>query len=57
MPQISVRTVLAANGQVNALQGTQYELLPARLYPRGALVEFAIKTDATGVLEIGRAHV
>ena len=51
MPQISVRVPLTALQQVNALAGTQYELLPARLYPRGALAEFAIKVDATGVLE------
>lgn len=50
MPQITVRTVLGANTQANLLVGTQYEYLPPRLYPRGALVEFATKTDATGVL-------
>src|SRR6267154_1405660 len=50
MAQIAVRTVLAANAQVNLLAGTQYEFLPPRLYPRGALVEFATLTDATGVL-------
>lgn len=50
MAQISVRTALAANQVVNVLQGTQYEFLPAGLYPRGALVEFGTLTDATGVL-------
>jgi hypothetical protein len=50
MPQIAVRTVLAANAQANLLAGTQYEFLPPRLYPRGALVEFATLADATGVL-------
>jgi hypothetical protein len=48
--QISVRTVLAANGTALALQGTQYEFLPQGMFPRGALVEFASLTDATGVL-------
>lgn len=50
MPQISVRTVLAANSTALPLQGTQYEFLPASLYPGGALVEFGTLTDATGVL-------
>lgn len=48
--QISVRTVLAASSQTNQLQGTQFEFLPPALFPRGALVEFATLTDATGVL-------
>lgn len=50
MSQISVRTVLAANAQLNVLQGTQYEFLPPGMFPRGALCEFATVTDATGVL-------
>ena len=50
MSQISVRTVLAANAAVNALQGTQYEYLPGSMFPRGAFVEFGTTTDATGVL-------
>jgi hypothetical protein len=50
MAQISVRTALAANGQANLLQGTQYEFLPPKLFPRGALVEFGNLADATGVL-------
>jgi hypothetical protein len=48
--QISVRVVLAANTAQNALQGTQYEYLPGRMFPRGAFVEFATLADATGVL-------
>lgn len=50
MSQISVRTALAANGQVNVLQGTQYEFLPPGMFPRGAFVEFGTVTDASGVL-------
>lgn len=50
MPQIAVRTALGANGTALVLQGTQYEFLPAGLYPNGALVEFGTLTDATGVL-------
>lgn len=50
MAQISVRTALTANGQVNVLQGTQYEFLPPAMFPRGAFVEFGAVTDATGVL-------
>lgn len=50
MAQIVVKTTLAANAQVNALTGTQYEYLPQGLYPRGAYCEFATQTDATGVL-------
>lgn len=50
MSQIAVRTVLAANTQVNVLNGTQYEFLPPSMFPRGAFVEFATITDATGVL-------
>jgi len=48
--QISVRTALGANAQVNVLQGTQYEFLPPGMFPRGAFVEFGTVTDATGVL-------
>lgn len=50
MSQISVRTVMTANQQVNALTGTQYEFLPGGMFPRGAFVEFASLADATGVL-------
>lgn len=50
MSQISVRTALGANAQVNVLQGTQYEFLPPAMFPRGAYVEFGTVTDATGVL-------
>lgn len=50
MAQISVRTALAANQVINVLAGTQYEFLPASLYPRGAMVEFGTLADATGVL-------
>lgn len=50
MSQISVRTALGANAQVNVLQGTQYEFLPPGMFPRGAFVEFGTVTDATGVL-------
>ena len=50
MSQISVRTVLAANTQVNVLTGTQYEFLPPAMFPNGALCEFGTVTDATGVL-------
>lgn len=50
MSQISVRTVLAANGTALPLQGTQYEFLPPGMFPRGAYVEFGTVTDATGVL-------
>lgn len=50
MSQISVRTVLPANTQVNALSGTQYEFLPPGMFPRGAFVEFGTTADATGVL-------
>jgi hypothetical protein len=42
--------VLPASGQANILQGTQYEFLPPKMFPRGAFVEFATLTDATGVL-------
>jgi hypothetical protein len=48
--QISVRTALGANAQVNVLQGTQYEFLPPAMFQRGAFVEFGTVTDATGVL-------
>lgn len=50
MSQISVRTVMAANGQTNVLTGTQYEFLPPGMFPNGALVEFGTSADATGVL-------
>jgi hypothetical protein len=50
MAQISVRTALGANSQVNVLQGTQYEFLPPAMFPRGAFVEFGSVCDATGVL-------
>lgn len=50
MAQISLRTVMVANGVQNVLQGTQYEFLPPSLYPRGAYVEFGNLADATGVL-------
>ncbi len=47
MPVITVRTVLAANGgPVFPLQGSQYEFMPY-----DGIVEFALLTDATGVLE------
>jgi len=46
MPTISTRTVLAANSTANPLSGSQYEYLP---FP--ALLEFAVVTDAAGVLE------
>lgn len=49
--QIAVRTVMTANQALNLLQGTQFEYLPARLFPRGAFVEFATLADATGVLQ------
>jgi len=48
--QIAVRTALPASTQANLLAGTQFEFLPARMFPRGAFVEFATLTDATGVL-------
>lgn len=51
MSQISVRTVMVASGTSLPLQGTQYEFLPPSMFPNGALVEFAIAADATGVLE------
>lgn len=50
MSQISVRTVMTPNQQLNQLQGTQYEFLPPSMFPRGAFVEFATIADATGVL-------
>lgn len=50
MPTITVRTSLGANATALPLQGTQYEYLPAGMFPRGALVEFATLADATGVL-------
>lgn len=50
MSQIAVRIALAANTQVNALTGTQYEFLPPGMFPNGALCEFATLADATGVL-------
>ena len=50
MAQISVRFVLAASTVGLPLQGTQYEYLPPKMFPRGALVEFGSITDATGVL-------
>lgn len=50
MSQIAVRTALLANTQVNVLQGTQYEFLPPQMFPNGALCEFGVLADATGVL-------
>jgi len=50
MSQISVRIALAANAQVNALTGTQYEFLPGSMFPNGAMAEFGSLADATGVL-------
>lgn len=50
MAQISLRTSLPANTSVALLAGTQYEFLPPKLFPRGALVEFGNLADATGVL-------
>lgn len=50
MPQITVRTALAASSTALPLQGTQYEFLPPAMFPRGALVEFGTLADATGVL-------
>lgn len=50
MAQISLRTVMTANQQLNILQGTQYEFLPPSMFPSGALVEFGNVADATGVL-------
>lgn len=48
--QISVRTVMLANGTSLPLAGTQFEFLPPSLFPNGAYVEFASIADATGVL-------
>lgn len=48
--QISVRTVMLANGTSLPLQGTQFEFLPPSMFPNGAYVEFATLADATGVL-------
>jgi hypothetical protein len=50
MAQISVRTVMTANGTSLPLQGTQFEFLPPAQFPNGAYVEFGSVTDATGVL-------
>jgi len=50
MSQIAVRVALPANTQVNALVGTQYEILPGGMFPNGALAEFGTLADATGVL-------
>jgi len=47
--QISVRVPLLASEAKNALQGTQYEYLPAAMFPRGAFCEFGSSADATGV--------
>lgn len=45
MPTVAIKTSLAANGQASVLTGSQYEYAPWNCY-----VEFAIQSDATGVL-------